>query len=528
VLAFGSLAAAGLPLLLALSAVGGALGLVGMTSHALPVDESISSLVLLIGLAVGVDYSLFYIRRAREERAAGSDAAGAVQAASATSGRAILISGITVMVAMAGMYLTGNQVFTGFANGMVIVVAVAMLGSVTALPATLAWLGDRVERGHVPLLGGRWREAIEARAWSAVLDVVLRRPLLSALVAVALLVALCVPALGLHTVQAGTQGLPRSIPIMRTYDRIQTAFPGGPLPAQVVVEAADVRAPGVAGAIRALRRRAVATGLMQEPIEVDVNRGGTVARVAIPLAGSGTDARSVRALRALRAEVIPATLGRVEGVRFGVSGMTAWSTDFNDLLRSRAPWVFVFVLGLAFLLLLVTFRSIVIPIKAIVLNLLSVGAAYGVLVLVFQDGYGESLLGFRSIGGIVAWLPLFLFVILFGLSMDYHVFILSRIREAFDRGMSTDRAVAFGIKSTASVVTSAAFVMVAVFAIFATLSTIDMKQIGVGLAVAILIDATLVRAVLLPASMKLLGDWNWYLPRALRWLPRITHEPAAS
>ena len=230
------------------------------------------------------------------------------------------------------------------------------------------------------------------------------------------------------------------------------------------------------------------------------------------------------ALAALRNDVIPHTIGKVDGAQAYVTGMAAGTKDFNDLMKSRAPLVFAFVLSLAFLLLLVTFRSIVIPIKAIVLNLLSVAAAYGVLVWVFQDGHLEGLLGFHSDGGVVAWLPLFLFVILFGLSMDYHVFILSRIREAVDRGMRTDQAVAYGIKATAGTVTSAAIVMVAVFAIFATLSALDFKQMGVGLAVAILIDATIVRAVLLPASMKLLGKWNWYLPRSLEWLPKVSHH----
>jgi RND superfamily putative drug exporter len=315
---------------------------------------------------------------------------------------------------------------------------------------------------------------------------------------------------------------------MQTYDRIQTAFPGGPLPAVVAVRADDVDAPAVREAIRDMRRRAVATGRMQEPVEVRVSADRTLARVDIPLAGEGTDDESDRALAALRDDVVPHTVGAVPGVRADVTGITAGSKDFNDQMRATAPIVFAFVLGMAFLLLLGTFRSVVIPLKAIVLNLLSVGAAYGVLVFVFQEGHFESLLGFESIGGITSWLPLFLFVILFGLSMDYHVFILSRIREAFDGGMSSEDAVAHGIRTTAGVVTSAAVVMVAVFAIFATLSSLEFKQMGVGLAVAVLIDATIIRGVLLPATMKLLGDWNWYLPRFIgRRLPRLAAEGAA-
>jgi RND superfamily putative drug exporter len=314
---------------------------------------------------------------------------------------------------------------------------------------------------------------------------------------------------------------------MQTYDRIQAAFPGGPLPASVVVQARDVDEPALREGIAELRAAAVATGLMSEPVQVTTNPARTLARVDIPLQGTGTDATSYAALAALREDVIPATVGRIPGTRVDVAGLTAQSKDFNDSLQAHLPLVFAFVLGLAFVLLLVTFRSVVIPIKAIVLNLLSVGASYGVLKLVFQDGRGEDLLGYESLGGIVAWLPLFLFVVLFGLSMDYHVFILSRIREAVDRGMATDAAVAHGIRTTAGVVTSAAVVMVAVFGVFASLSILDFKQMGVGLAVAILIDATIVRAVLLPASMKLLGDWNWYLPRGLRWLPEPRLEATA-
>jgi RND superfamily putative drug exporter len=263
---------------------------------------------------------------------------------------------------------------------------------------------------------------------------------------------------------------------------------------------------------------------MSEPVTTDISPDHTVEVVSIPMNGTGTDKVSDSALATLRDSVIPATIGNVSGVQADVTGMTAGSKDFNDAMKSHLPIVFAFVLGLAFLLLLVTFRSIVIPLKAIVLNMLSVGAAYGILTLVFQDGHGEKLLGFESVGGITSWLPLFLFVILFGLSMDYHVFILSRIREAVDRGMKTDEAVSYGIKQTAGVVTSAAVVMVAVFSIFGSLSMLEFKMMGVGLAAAVLIDATIVRGVLLPAAMTLLGDWNWYLPKRLNWLPKVSHE----
>jgi uncharacterized membrane protein YdfJ with MMPL/SSD domain len=350
---------------------------------------------------------------------------------------------------------------------------------------------------------------------------VLRRPLVSAILAGGLLVALALPALGLRLVNPGIESFPRSLDVMTVYDRLQGTFPGEQIPAEVVVKAGDVRAPAVQEAVGQLEWRALASGQFLEPITTKINRDGTVAHVSLPLVGDGNDDASLAALATLRGEIVPNTVGRVQGAEAGVTGFTATSKDFNEQTKSSAPWVFAFVLTFAFLLLLASFRSLVVAFKAIVLNLLSVAAAYGVLVLVFQHGYGKDLLGFDMTGGISAFLPVFMFVILFGLSMDYHVFILSRVREAFDRGMRTEEAVSYGIRSTAAVVTSAAMVMVFVFAIFATLPLLMFKQIGVGLATAILIDATIVRAVLLPATMKLLGDWNWYLPRWLQWLPHL-------
>jgi RND superfamily putative drug exporter len=526
ILAFGALVAAGVPLLLGLTAVAGTIGMIGIVSQVLPVDSSISSVVLLIGLAVGVDYSLFYIRREREERAAGRDSEAALQAAAATSGRAILVSGFTVIVAMAGMFFTGSRTFSSFAVGTIMVVALAMIGSISVLPAILSKLGDRVEKGRIPVLH-RLRSRNEGAMWSAILDRVLRRPALSAGIALAVLVTLSLPAFGLKMGVPGSDTLPRSLTVMQTYDRIQAAFPGGPLPAQVAIQAGDVRSPQMKAAIADLTRRAIASGDVRQPVQVEVAPGNHVARVSLPLAGNGTDSRSYDALASLRNDLLPQTVGQIDGAKYAVSGTTAINKDFNDLMSSHVPIVMAFVLSMAFLLLLVTFRSVVIPIKAIVLNMLSVGAAYGVLVWLFQDGHGEKVLGFQSSGTITSWLPLFLFVILFGLSMDYHVFILSRVREAFDRGMKTEDAVAHGIKQTAGVVTSAAIVMVFVFGIFATLTAVEFKQMGVGLAVAVLIDATIVRAVLLPATMKLLGDWNWFLPRRLQWLPRLQVEAEA-
>ena len=514
--------------MLGATAVAATIGVLGPISQLVALDEAVASVVLLVGLAVGVDYSMFYLRRYMEERDAGRGNDAALTAAAATSGHAVLVSGVTVVIAMAGMFLAGSPIFTSFAVGTILVVAVAVVGSVTVLPTLLAALGQRgwLEKGRVPFVARRRHETHgESRAWSAILDRVLRRPLLSLVLATGVLVALAIPALGLHTINTGIQGIPRDLPVMQTYDRIQAAFPGGPQPALVVVQADDVTTPAVQGAIAALRREALATGRLSEPVTVDVNPARTLAVVNVPMQGTGTDDASNAALATLREDVIPRTVGAVDGTSVHVGGLTAGSKDFSDTMQSRLPIVFAFVLGLAFVLLLVTFRSVVVPLKAIVLNLLSVAAAYGVLKLVFQDGRGEEVLGFESLGGTTSWLPLFLFVILFGLSMDYHVFILSRIREAVDRGEPTRAAVAHGIKSTAGVVTSAAVVMVAVFSIFATLSAIDFKMMGVGLATAVLLDATIVRAVLLPSAMVLLGERNWYLPRWLEWLPRRAIEP---
>ena len=499
------------------------MGLVALPSQIVPMDEAISEVILLIGLAVGVDYSLFYIRRERDERRAGRSETAALEAAAATSGRAVLISGFTVMIAMAGMFFSGDKTFMSFAIGTMMVVAVAMIGSLTVLPAMLSWLGDRVDKVRVPLIWRLKRDDGESRLWTAVLDRVLRRPLVSALAATAVLVALAIPALSLHTSQSGFDALPKSMQEVQSLNKVRDAFPGGATPAVVAIEG-DASDPRVQAAVADLKAKALASGKALEPIHVETSPNGHVVRVDIPLVGSGTDKVSNDALDTLRTQILPATIGTVPGVDYAVTGDTAGSKDWNDKMKSSAPLVFAFVLIFAFLLLLVSFRSLVIPLKAIVMNLLSVGAAYGLLVAVFQWGWGANLLDFQKNGGIASWLPMFLFVILFGLSMDYHVFILSRVKEYYDRGMSTEKAVAAGIKQTAGVVTSAAIVMVFVFGVFALMPIIDMKEMGIGLAAAVLIDATIVRAVLLPATMKLLGKWNWYLPAWLSWLPELEHE----
>jgi RND superfamily putative drug exporter len=524
VLVFGSIVAAGVPLLLALTAVLATIGLLSLPSRLMPMDQSVSEVVLLIGLAVGVDYALFYLKREREERAAGRSHRAALEAAAATSGRSVLISGLTVMAAMAGLFFSGDRTFRSFGIGTIMVVAIAMLGSLTVLPALLSKLGDRVEKGRIPFLGRLRRPSGENRVWSKVLTPALRHPVIAAAASAAVLLAMAVPVLHLHTAESGIAGLPRNAPTVETLDRIQNAFVGTADPAVIAVTTPTTDSAEFKNAYNAFRGKALKTGQMHGPVQLEVNKSHTVARITISLAGSGVDATSNAALATLRNDVLPATIGTLQSTDYAVTGGTAASADENAAMKHSAPIVFGFVLLLAFLLLLVSFRSIVIAAKAVVLNLLSVGAAYGVVIAIFQWGWGENILNFRSNGGIASWLPIFMFVILFGLSMDYHVFILSRIREAFDRGMTTEDAVAHGIKTTAGTVSSAALVMVGAFGIFATLPFLDFKEMGIGLAAAVLIDATIVRAVLLPATMKLLGEWNWYLPRWLSWLPRLEHD----
>jgi uncharacterized membrane protein YdfJ with MMPL/SSD domain len=501
VVAFGALVAAGIPLLLALTAVFATFGLAALPSHVIPLAQEAFAVVLLIGLAVGVDYSLFYLRREREERAAGRSPEAALEIAAATSGRSVLISGFTVMVAMAGLFLTGDATFASFGYATIIVVAVAMLGSLTVLPALLSKLGDRVDRLRVPLVRRRRRNVREGGAWGPIVDAVLRRPLLSASLAAGLLIALAIPALQMHMATPGPDTFPQKLAVVKTYDRMQQEFPGNALPANVVVKAADVNAPPVRNAIAALERRALATGQIEKPITVETNRSGTVANITMPIKGTGTDTASMNALALLRNDLIPATVGTVPAAEVGVTGIAARWSDELAQQKSKLPYVVAFVLIFAFVLMLIAFRSIVVALKAIVLNLLSVGAAFGILVLVFQHGVGKGLLGFSSTAGISPVVSMLLL----------------------------DDAISHGIKSTAGTVTSAAIVMVAVFSIFATLSMLMFKQFGVGLAAAILIDATIVRGVLLPATMKLLGERNWYLPRWLEWLPRLEgseSEPA--
>jgi uncharacterized membrane protein YdfJ with MMPL/SSD domain len=523
--AFGAAVAACVPVLLALTAVAAAFGLLGPISQAIPIDDSVRTVLVLIGMAVGVDYALFYVMRSREERRRGRPPHEALERTIRTSGRTVILSGTTVIIAMAAMFLIGAKVFNSLAAATISVVACAVAGSVTVLPGVLELLGNRIDRGRIPFLPHLRTDQAHSRFWTAVIDRVLKRPVLSCVLSAGLLVALALPALGLKVAKPGDNTLsPQSIPELRALTDIRREFPGGAETAKIVATVPTGGAASLRRQGRRLEQLALARGIGHGPVLATSNDDGAAAALFLPLTGAGNNKASRRSILTLRNELIPRTIGTIPGARTAVTGDVAEDVDFTRQLKHGLPFVLVFVLLLAFVLLLVAFRSIVVPLKAIVLNLLSVGASYGVLVLVFQHHWAEPLLGFTSNGAIISWLPLFLFVVLFGLSMDYHVFILSRVREGVDSGMTSDDAVRYGITATAGVVTSAALVMFAVFSIFGSLSSLDVKQAGVGLAAAVLIDATIVRAVLLPASMKLVGEWNWYLPRALERLPRAETE----
>ncbi|WP_458085700.1 MMPL family transporter [Streptomyces malaysiensis] len=522
---FGALVAALLPVLLAVTACVGTFGLLALVSHQLPLFDSTNSVMFLVGLAVGVDYSLFYLRRERDERAAGRDAGAALRIAAATSGRAVLISGVTVMLAMSGMFLSGLLLFHGFAVATILVVLMAMLGSVTVLPAMLSWLGDRVDAGRVPLLNRRRKKGVHVSGGVSgrLMRPVLAKPKLFAAVSGALLLVLCAPALGMKTEQLGLEkqfGSDAAISV--AYKEIIGSFPGGPAPAEVVLRSDEVDSPGFQAAVADFKKGLADSGRFGRTVDVETHRTEGVARIEVPLAGDGQDTTSRRALDTLRDDLAPRILGPVSDQVY-VSGELASNRDFNDQLKTDIAPVFLFIAAVTFVLMLLCFRSLPIAIVSILLNLLSVGAAYGTMTAVFQHGWGAELLGMEPAGAIESWMPLFVLVILFGLSMDYHVFVVSRIREAHERGLATRDAIREGIRTTAGSVTGAAAIMVAVFAVFALLRMQDMQQMGVGLAVAVLVDATLVRMVLLPSVMALLGERNWYLPRALRWLPNVSH-----
>ncbi|MEV8515937.1 MMPL family transporter [Dactylosporangium sp. NPDC051484] len=528
IVAFGALIAAGVPVLLALSSVAAALGLSTLASHLVPSTDTTSSVILLIGMAVGVDYSLFYLRREREERAKGRAHLDAVEIAAETSGHAVVVSGIAVTIAMAGLFLAGDVVFSSLALGSILVVLVAVLGSLTVLPALLSKLGRWIDRPRVPLLWRLTRPRTDekgSRLWSVLLRPALRRPAATLTVSVLALLALAAPALSMRLTFPGMEDLPRTTPAMQAYDRLVKAFPSNGTVHMVAVRVPAGQLDATRAALTQLAQKAAADPLFapldQEP-DVRVSKDGRVAVLDVATPFEGRSDQAKESLTRLRTQLVPQALGAVPGAEIAVGGFVAADLDYAEHIQRKLPLVMGFVLVLTFVVMAFTFRSVVVALTSIALNMLSAAASYGLVVLIFQGTWAEGILGFKSMDAVVSWLPLFLFVVLFGLSMDYHVFVVSRIREAVRRGLSTREAVAQGISGSAGVVTSAAVVMVAVFSIFATLSTVDMKQLGVGLAAAILLDATIIRAVVLPSLMTLLGNANWWAPRFMR--PR--HAPA--
>ncbi|HEV8489078.1 MAG TPA: MMPL family transporter [Candidatus Limnocylindrales bacterium] len=541
--AFGAVVAALVPLVLAMTALLAAFGILGIYSQVVaPVSPYAGQLVVLIGLAVAVDYSLFMLTRYRTERRRYGanpprpriglgrgwliergnvpDKLRAIETASSTAGRAVFFSGLAVMISIAGLFMLDDPLFRSMAIGTIAVVFISVVGSLTFLPATLAILGNGIDGGRVPFLGRDRGEG--SGAWGRVVRAVMRRPVVSAVVTAALLLAMAWPVTRLHIGQSDFSSFPDSLESVQAVNLMEREWPqGSTLELFVVVTRADQDA--TQAAIERFKNDVLAIAGVSEPVESRLSPDGTVGLVSFTLAGSSNDYANWDIVREVRSRAAPAAFGPVPGVAAYVTGSAASSLDITSFYADGMPLVFAFVLGLSFLLLLVAFHSIVIPIKAIILNLLSTGAAYGLLVLVFQEGWLAGVLGFKP-GVIEAFVPIFIFTILFGLSMDYHVFILTRVKEARDRGMGSAEAVARGISITAGTVTSAAAIMIVVFAVFVTLQLVVVRQLGFGLAVAILLDATIVRSILLPATMRLLGEWNWWMPRWLSWLPKVTIE----
>jgi RND superfamily putative drug exporter len=527
-LAFGALIAAGIPVLLAGSSVAATMGLIAPLSHVVHAEGTVSSMIVLIGMAVGVDYSLFYLKREREERAKGRSTLDAVEIAAQTSGHSILISGGAVIASMAGLFVVGDATFNSLAVGSILVVAVAVIGSITVLPALLVKLGRWADRPRVPLLWRLNRRIGRGGISSRLLRPVVRRPAVALAVSGLVLIGLAIPALGMKTHSGTLDTLPASIPQVQTIKAISEEFPADEgASATVVVRSDKGSQDAVTAALNRLTERAVDTGrFVASGRGVQTSADGTTSLIVLGMPYEETDPRVDDALHELRGELVPAELDKLPGAsEHAVGGGAAESLDFAENQQGRLALVIGFVLLLTMLIMATTFRSIPLAIISTVLNLASVGAAFGVLTLVFQRGWGSGALDFTSPGFVIDWLPLFVLVVLVGLSMDYHVFVLSRVREHVNRGLPTRLAVERGISDTAGVVTSAAAVMVSVFAIFATLSMIEMKMMGVGLSAAILLDATLVRLVMLPAILILLGDRVWWPRRSQGPRGEVVTEP---
>jgi RND superfamily putative drug exporter len=524
-LVFGAVVAGLVPLMLAIASIVVALALVALLGQAYDLSVFTQNMLIGMGLALGIDYSLFTLSRYREERVQGRVKPDAIATAGATAGRAVLFSGIAFVLAMLGLLLVPSTIFRSLAAGAILVGIVSVIAALTLLPAVLALLGDRVNALRIPLFGrAAERTGREGRFWGAIVDRVMRRPVASLVLAAGLLLALAAPALALDTGTSGAATLPDRFESKQGYLLLREEFPKMSTEPVEIAVAGDVRGPAMEGALARLEQELARRPIFGEPV-VEANEAGRVARVSVPIAGNPDGERAIAAVRELRSEAVHRAFAGVDADVY-VGGGTAEELDYHDTVNFWLPLVLVFVLGLSFVLLTIAFRSIVVAAKAIVMNLLSVGAAYGLLVVVFQKGVGNELLGLREAETIDAWVPLFLFAVLFGLSMDYQVFLLSRIRERYSRTRDNDAAISFGIGSTARLITGAALIIIAVFWGFAMGDTIAFQQMGFGVAVALLIDATIVRSVLVPATMKLLGERNWYLPSWLTWLPDVHVEGA--
>jgi len=519
VFVFGALVAAGLPILLAMGGILTAVGLTAIVGMRFELSVFVMNMISMIGLAVGIDYSLLVIQRFREERRNGLGRDEAIEKAGATASRAVLFSGLAVVVALSGMLFVPDNIFRSLSVGAIFVVVAAVSAALTLLPAILRLLGDRVNIGTLP--GRRIDTGVEGGAfWSRAVRVVMRKPVISATLAASLLVALALPYFGMKNGQSGAATLPSGSYPAAAFSILDEKFNAGVLSPTDIVVRGNVNDPAIAAGIEKLRALLAAEGIYTEPT-VTSSVDGSLTWISTGIEGDSQADEAFAGLARLRDEHLPAAFGETPTY---VTGQTAWSQDYSDLMGTYTPIVFAFVLGLSFVILLVVFRSIVVPIKAIVLNLLSVGAAYGAMVLVFQHGWGADMLGMTQVERIENWVPLMMFAILFGLSMDYHVFLLTRIRERYDHTHDNAASVAYGVRATAGLITGAAAIMIAVFSGFAMGNLVMMQQFGLGLAVAIFLDATVIRIVLVPASMALLGDANWYLPRWLEWLPKIDVE----
>ncbi len=527
-IAFGAIVAAGVPILLALSAVGTATGLTALSSHLIPTVDTASSMILLMGMAVGVDYSLFYVKRARAERHRGRSQLDAVEIAAETAGHSVLVSGCAVLISMFGLYLATDATFAALATGSIIVVAVAVLGSLTVLPALLVKLGRRIDRPRVPVLWRISAQDREPRFWSALLRPSLNRPARTLALAVLALGVIAAPALTMKLESDSPQSLPSSIAETHTLARLTTAFPDKQTEQKIVVRADANEAADVHTALQGLATSAAHSGGFLGGTPVIHSSADHTVQVLYLDAPYDAESEQARAgVDALRSTLVPHALRGIDSAQFAVGGDTAENLDIDRHMSDRLPWVIGFVVLLTTLVMGFVFRSVVIALSTAAVNLLSAGASFGVLVLTFQTSWAESLLGFHSTGALINWIPLFTFAVLFGLSMDYHVFVISRIREAAQRGLSTREAIREGITTSAGTVTSAALVMVSVFAIFASLHMVEMKELGIGLAVAVLVDALVVRAIVLPSLMMLLGKWNWWPGKMSGARRPVAARPAA-